>query len=211
VVYISDDGVHSGSWWGGELRRGSGVAATEAREVGEFRRIASSGSIDVAVRCGQPVAISVTADDNLLPYLETEVRDGVLQVEMKSGSYSFEVQPRVEVRVPSLEGLAIEGSAGATIDGLDQPSLELSIAGSGEIEAAGKVERLFVSVAGSGGVGLFDLASQEAAVSISGSGKVEVRAERSLQATVSGSGDVFYRGSPRVIANVSGSGSVRGR
>jgi hypothetical protein len=129
---------------------------------------------------------------------------------MKSGSYSFDDQPRVDVSVPALDGLALEGSADASLEGLDQPSLELSIAGSGEIRAAGRVERVFVSIAGSGDVGLFELASQEAVVTISGSGEVEVRAERSLRATVSGSGDVVYRGAPAVTANVSGTGSVRG-
>ena len=80
--------------------RGSGVLKTEARTVGEFKRISSRGSADVAVKIGSPASVEVTADDNLVQYVTTEVKDGTLEIGMKSGSYHFSKGLKVAIRRP---------------------------------------------------------------------------------------------------------------
>ncbi|MEM9413616.1 MAG: DUF2807 domain-containing protein, partial [Planctomycetota bacterium] len=57
---------------------GSGVMMTEARAVGEFQKIKLSGSGSVIVQCGNENSLTVTADDNLLEWIQTEVRGDTL-------------------------------------------------------------------------------------------------------------------------------------
>jgi hypothetical protein len=189
--------------------RGSGVPKTEERQVGEFSRIQVRGSTDVVVSVGPATKVSVTADDNIVGHVTTEVDGDTLEISMKSGNYSTKTDTVVHVAMPRLEALGISGSADATIEGMSGGSLDLSITGSGDIEARGRVDELEASISGSGDMSLYGLESQRAEVSITGSGDIEVNAKESLDASVSGSGDIRYRGQPKTTKKaVHGSGDI---
>ena len=160
---------------------GSGKSATEARDVPNFTAARLEGSGQVLVTVGSPRSVSVTADDNLLPLVLTEVEGSTLRLGFKPETGVRTVTPLVfRVTVPSLSGLAIAGSG--------------DIVGRSPI----RTDRLSLRIGGSGSIRVELAASQVAAV-IQGSGSIEVsgRAE-SQEIQILGSGAVAYRGSPRV-------------
>src|SRR5690242_17888397 len=57
---------------------GSGVRKTEKRELKSFNAIDTTGAYEIAVTCQQPAGFEIEADDNILPLIKTEVRDGIL-------------------------------------------------------------------------------------------------------------------------------------
>jgi len=212
VVLDGDSDWGHGHWssdHSSNALRGSGVSKTETREVGDFRRIEVSSGADFDIQVGPAPSLSVTGDDNLLAYHVTEVRDGTLVVEMKSGSYSPKVRPKMVATVPALESVTVRGSSDMEISGLAGESFAVSVAGSGDIRAIGKVGSVSARITGSGDLDLDELEAREASVEISGSGDVDVWATESMTASISGSGDVGYKGDPpRVTKSVAGSGSV---
>lgn len=198
----------SDSWVSPE-HQGSGVARTEPRAVSGFKRIEIQGSADVVAAIGPATEVAITADDNLLQFVRTEVSGDTLVIDMQDGNYDFDVDLVVHVVTPELESVKIEGSADVDLTGLHGQILAIDIQGSGAVKATGSVDRLAVSISGSGDMNLFDLQAREARVEISGSGDVEVFASEKLEAHVSGSGDVRYRGEPKSChTRVDGSGSV---
>ena len=218
--------------------RGSGNSATEARSLPAFQAIALSGSMDLVVRQGTQ-AVQVTADDNLLPLLETVVepgRDGATLVvrwqKQDRGSYlQSKSRVRVTVSVPKLTAvaasgsgdialesvntpalrLALSGSGDARLPGLTAGELEVAISGSGDVSGSGSATRLKIGIAGSGDVRLADLKADEVTVSIAGSGDAAVSAAKTLSVSIAGSGDVSYSGDAVVKQSVAGSGSVKRR
>jgi Putative auto-transporter adhesin, head GIN domain len=191
---------------------GSGRPATVVCAVGDFHAVEVQGRADVVATVGGATHVELTADDNLLERFRIEVRDGTLVVEMKDGSYSFEVHPVVTVATPRLDAVRIRGSGDASIEGLEGGAFEAEIQGSGDVRATGRVERLTATVRGSGDLELGGLEARAADVRISGSGDVEVCATGSLDAEIHGSGDVVYRGAPEHLSTVvHGSGSIRRR
>lgn len=198
-------GGSSCSW---QSIHGSGIAATETRQVPAFRRIEIHGSAQLVARVGEPQSLTVTCDDNLISYVETEVRGDTLEIGLKPGSYSFHSDLEIELSVPELQSLAIHGSADADISGLSGASFEVAVSGSGDVRALGSVERLSASIFGSGDLDFFGVSARQAEVSISGSGDIAVQASERLEAMISGSGDVRYRGNPSATISVSGSGTV---
>ena len=214
ILVVDGDSDWHGPHWHSEGKnsiRGSGVSKTETRTIGDFKKVEINGSCDVSVSVGSAAGLTVTADDNFLEYIVTEVRDGTLVVEMKSGSYSPSVHMKVYATVPSLAALAIRGSADADVTGLSGDRFELSIEGSGDAKASGKVGAVVAKVAGSGDVNASNVEARDATVEVSGSGDVEVWATDSLTVSIAGSGDVGYKGEPKVTKSVAGSGSVRKR
>ena len=57
---------------------GNGNIIKDVREVGNFTAIASGGSWDVVISYSTDKTVVVEADENLLPYIKTEVEDGKL-------------------------------------------------------------------------------------------------------------------------------------
>lgn len=213
--------------------QGSGKPATESRAIGEFDAVATSGSMNLEIRQSAKEAVSVTADDNLLPLVETIVDGRTLQVRFKRGE---SIHPRTTVRVVvdvvKLNAVSSSGSGDVTIDGLKTPLLKLSlagagdaklkalnadalevrVAGSGDVRGDGIARQVKLAIAGSGDVALAELIADDVTVSIAGSGDAQVTANKSLTATVAGSGDIQYRGNATAIkTSVMGSGSITKR
>jgi hypothetical protein len=216
IFVLDGDGHWDGTYWhGGHHRdtiRGSGVSKSESRPVSEFRRIEVTCSCDVSVAVGTVASLNLTGDDNLLPYIVTEVREGTLFVEMKSGSYSPQVGLNLVATAPALESVVVRGSSDVDVAGLAGDRFSIEITGSGDAHATGKVGTVTARISGSGDLHLADLEAREANAEISGSGDIEVWATEALGASVSGSGDVTYKGDPtRITKSVAGSGHIRKR
>ena len=214
----------------GPATDGSGTPATESRDVGDVTEVALVGVGDLVVVPGERTKLVVTADDNLLPLLETKSEGGKLTLGVKSG---HNVNPKTPITftlvVDRLERLSITGSGNAAGEGLTGEKLELkvsgsgnvsmtgldykevsaTISGSGEMTLGGTAERLTSTISGSGDVNAKELKAATGDVTVSGSGDVTLWATGELKARVSGSGDVRYKGSPRVDQKVSGSGTVK--
>lgn len=211
---------------------GSGKQATESRTVAEFQGVALSASADMVVRQGAQ-QISVTADDNLLPLLETVIEPGkdgpVLHVRWKKGTNIYRSgKVLVQVSTPKLQTLAVAGSGDVKLETFTTPVLNVSIAGSGDarlealttddlgvrisgsgdIVGKGSAGKLNIGIAGSGGVKFADLRADDVKISIAGSGDAAVNAQKTLAVSIAGSGDVTYTGNPSVKSSVAGSGSV---
>jgi hypothetical protein len=213
--------------WGGPTVAGSGTVVTETRRVTGFDRIEIGGDFDVTVIQGSTPSLTLTGDDNLLPLVRTEVRDGSLVVEPEK---DFRSSRDIEVAIstPSLRGISSSGSWEVAVTGIRSSEFRAAVSGSsemaaegdfgvlaasvswsGEIAMEGTAETIDASVSGSGEMDLARVRARSANVRVSGSGDVRVFATEGLNASVSGSGDVVYGGSPRVSREISGSGSVR--
>lgn len=222
-----------GAWPGSaraERVEGSGEAATELRSPGEFDSLQTQG-FTVTVRQGPAPAVSVQADRNLLPLLETVVENGqTLHIRWKRGtSLKTVVRPVIQVTVTQLRSLQVQGSGELLADGLRQPQLRaqisgsgkvrlndvtierlaLEVAGSGDIGGSGQATQLAVKIAGSGDVKVPQLRAEDVSVRIAGSGDADVQAQRTLEVSIAGSGDVRHTGNATVQTKVAGSGSIK--
>ncbi len=212
--------------------QGSGNLATESRAVSDFDEVALTGIGNVTIRQSGEEALKVTADDNLLPYIETEVKDGVLVIGVSEAIRPKSLNPSkllaFDLQVKELESLqlagvgnfevlAVEadrleiilsGAGDISVDDLEAEKLAVRFSGIGNIELAGKVIEQEVVLSGLGNYNASDLESEDAAVAFSGAGSAGLWAAESLDIQKSGLGDVDYYGSPMVSQHISGLGKV---
>src|SRR5438045_6039529 len=95
----------------GPAVRGSGVVASESRNVSGFSQVRVDGSGDVVIDQTGTESISVESEDNILPLLETRVSDGVLHVGTTPNVNIHPTRPvRFHVAVKTLTGVGISGS-----------------------------------------------------------------------------------------------------
>ena len=190
--------------------RGSGSMATESRDVSGFDQVDLSGSGTVLIAVTGTESLTIEAEDNILPLLTTEVRNGRLELGSKQN-----ISPTREIvytiTVVSLEAVAVSGSGSVTATNIDAEAFNVEISGSGTVVPEGVSESLDLSISGSGVFEGEALLSAAGTVSVSGSGDAVVNVTDDLDVKVSGSGNVEYLGDPRVSVSISGSGDVSRR
>lgn len=218
-----------GGWGFGFGIRGEGPVNTESRSVGDFHAISAQIPGVVEVRISDTYSVEVQAQENLLPILKTEVKNGKLRIYFDENVSNAD-DLKIRVSAPSFDAfemagsgrletfdpirgnqldLSIAGSGEIILPEADVQNINCDIAGSGEIEVSGRATDSKFGIAGSGDINAKNLVSERAKASISGSGTVTCNASQTLKAGISGSGDVYYSGTASVDSDISGSGSVQ--
>jgi hypothetical protein len=189
---------------------GSGKVVSESRTVSGFTKIDLSGAGDVIIEQNGTEALTIEAEDNLIPKLTSEVVNGTLRLGEKSNLTIHLTKPvTYRVSMKDVSGLMISGSGTVTAATITAPSLAVDLTGSGKITVGGTVDQQDLAISGSGEYQAKDLQTKIASVEISGSGNATVTVNDKLDAQISGSGQLTYYGNPpQVTQEVSGSGRV---
>jgi Putative auto-transporter adhesin, head GIN domain len=194
---------------GCSITTGSGTVTTESRPVSGFSAVEISGVGELSIEQTGTESLSISAEDNVLPLLTSEVSGGTLKLEKKRNAFLRTTKPiTYTVTVKDLTALAISGSATVRASQLKTPSLRVDISGSGKVTAAGTADDQKLEVSGSGSYEAADLTGKSATIDISGSGDANVNVSEMLDVHISGSGTVTYSGDPRITQDVSGSGKL---
>lgn len=207
---------------------GNGIRATESRITGSFDKVKSSGSFEVYISKGDEYEVLVSAEENVIPFIETRVIDGILKIEIEDRtSIRNDIPMKIFITMPELRGLKLSGSgtidtdyfecnemdilvsgSGQITTACDTRKLEISISGSGSIDISGNTKNAEFVISGSGNIKAANLTTEDCISKISGSGNVWIQVDNFLEARISGSGSVYYYGEPQIEKNISGSGNV---
>lgn len=212
---------------------GSRVIESETRQVSGITGIDLRYPANITIEQGTDEAVTVTADDNLLPQLSTQVSGGTLTVRSSEPNWNrrvnasqtvevtitvvdlreIHVQTAGSVHVMGLIGdrleVQLEGAGSIELANVDVAELELRLDGAGSVKASGSAESLYAQIDGLGSVDAESLETQTAEVHISGLGSAEVRVAQDLTVEIDGAGSVTYHGSPELHQQVDGLGSVK--
>ena len=113
VGVISLAGCNLGSITGGGIT-GSGNLKTEVRQVSNFSQVDFSAVGTLTIEQTGIEGLSITADDNILPILTSDVSNSVLHLGAKDNqNYTTEKPITYLLSVKTLTGLTLSG-AGAT-------------------------------------------------------------------------------------------------
>ena len=210
--------------------KGNGKTINKTRNVGSFDGVGVSGSFDVILVAGNEGKLDLSVEENLEQYLITEVKDGNLKIKWKKGvnirttrstiitvhfknisslamSGSGDITSKDRIKGKSLD-MAVAGSGDIKLE-MDVQTAKSAISGSGDIELSGRAIEFEAAVSGSGDIEAYDLKTEKSELKIAGSGSIGISVEKEIVARVSGSGDIKYKGTPRIEdIKVSGSGSV---
>jgi hypothetical protein len=191
------------------VTRGSGQLATESREVSGFSKVELSGSGELTIQKTGTESLSISAEDNLLPLLTSEVSNDTLVLGAKPNTTILPEQPiTYSVTAKDLTGVAVSGSGNIRVPDLTTTALSISISGSGTITVNGAVNDQDLEISGSGRYEAAQLTSKTVKADISGSDTASVLATDVLDVKISGSGTVSYTGNPQVEQEISGSGKL---
>ena len=189
---------------------GSGNVASENRSLSGFSSVTVEDSANLDVTLGPSESVTIQAEDNILPLIETRVQNGQLVIGTKSYTGISTRRPvHVMVTMKVLKSVTLRGSGNIEVSQMAGEHLVVNLPGSGNITVTGTAANLNVNLSGSGNVYCEELKAKSARVTLNGSGEVEVFADQNLDARMRGSGTIRYSGNPaQVSKNITGSGSI---
>lgn len=217
----------------GNFLRGSGKVISEERQVSSFHSVDFSGTGEVTLIQGDQEGVTVEMEDNLLPYLKTEVVNRVLHIGFDDDGVLRSFQPtrpiKYEVRVKDLSSIRTSGAINVNMDSLSSTDLRIDISGTGSIMIndlkaeklsgnlsgatklvlAGSVLEQKIDLSGSCTFDASELESKKAKLTASGASDMKVWAHDELDLNLSGSSNVVYYGTPKLTQEVSGSADIK--
>jgi Putative auto-transporter adhesin, head GIN domain len=199
-------GCNSG--FGGTVT-GSGNVKTESRNVSGFQAVSLSGVGNLTIDQNGTESLTVEAEDNLLPYIQTDVQGNRLIIGSKDNTSLNPTKPiNYRLTVKDLNSIDLSGAGKITGADINTPKLMVNVSGAGDITLTGKADSQDINLSGAGNYHGDNLAGKDVKITTSGAGSAVVQVSDTLDATVSGAGAVRYIGDPQVKQNVSGAGSV---
>jgi hypothetical protein len=175
--------------------KGSGVAKTETREVGDFTELDVSAAMNVELTVGPETKFEITADDNLLEHLKSEVSNGKLKVHFDT-STSSKIGVKIKATTPSLKAYHGSGATTAKIEGVKAESFKIDLSGASNCTVVGTADKLVVECSGASNVKADKLVAKTVKARASGASSIEANATEEVNAHASGASSIRYSGKP---------------
>ncbi|ALI99109.1 head GIN domain-containing protein [Rufibacter tibetensis] len=205
---------------------GNGNFKTESRKVSTFTGLRVSGGFEVVLTQGTAESLKLEAEENILPFIESTVQDGILHIKTKPGIKNAK-RLKAYVTVKDLKSLNLSGgiklTSANTINGtslkfdfsgginvemaLQVKELIANIAGGTDITLRGRAETVKLDLAGAASLKAVDLKTDYFTIDAAGASNAQVNVSKELHVEAAGIVSVGYKGSPKI--NHSGMGKVR--
>lgn len=214
-----------------ETIQGSGKATTMEVAVEPFTAIEAQAVIAARVVVeGDATKVTIHGDDNIVPLVIAESREGTLRLGMKPDTSIRPVTPLlVEVTTPSLTSLKatgaaqvtvsggmtadrasieVDGAAQVTVEDLTAQDLNIEASGAGQATIQGTAKSVRVAAGGAAKVLADKLQAETAHVEASGASEIAVNASQDVSGEATGASTIRVLGDPP-RSNVNGSAAAR--
>lgn len=216
----------------GETVGGSGTVIEEARTVSDISGVELALPGTLHITTGGSESFRIEADDNLMTYIQTDVRAGKLVIESRQGADLRSTHPiNYYLTVTDLSSLVTSSDGNIEIGDLQSGSFSITISSSGNVSISGlDCKSLGVKISSSGNVKIAELKADSITVDISSSGNLDIQKGKvqtqdinisssgeyrardlesvSANANLTSSGDATIRVSDRLTGRLSSSGNI---
>ncbi|MEX1247998.1 MAG: head GIN domain-containing protein [Anaerolineales bacterium] len=195
---------------------GSGNLVTETRDLGQFSSIDIQYPSDVVVRLGDSETIAITADDNLMPQLVTQVSGDRLVIRTEERNWAQRVNAsetvQIIVTLTDLQKVDFNSAGSLVVESLAADQLEFSLNGAGSVTLNGvTAEEVAFRLDGAGSATLIGVDLGKLTLRLDGAGSVDATGNvDELDVRIDGLGSMNAEGltAQTATVNVNGLGSA---
>lgn len=191
--------------------KGDGKIISQYRALTAFSELNLLGNYMVTVNADQSTDnMEIKTDENIQPYLESELKGGALTIKVKKG---YQIEPTAPIQIvinnKTIKRVNLDGKNIITLTGLSGDAFTLNIKGSGAAVLKGSLNNAFYNISGSSSVNAANLESHEVKVKILGDAKVIINVKKKLDVYINGAGQVTYFGQPPIVnREIYGTGKI---
>jgi len=189
---------------------GSGNLATETRAVGGFNAVSVGGAGHLILERTGVESLQITAEDNLLPLIQSELVNGELVLGFVPGvNVRTTREVLYRVTAASLAGLSVSGASRAEAFGISTEDLTSNISGASTVTAVGTAAFHRLTISGASNLEAPDLESRDVIANASGASRALIRVSDTLTADASGAALIQYIGFPVVDDTATGGAAIQ--
>jgi hypothetical protein len=188
--------------------RGNGQITTDQRTIASFSEIEANGAFQIEWRSGAP-ALSITTDENLLRYIDSEKVDDRLRLHSARNLWPTH-GIKVVASSPTRYAARLTGATRLTATQLSGGKFAVESSGAATVMLDGAVDKLLADMTGASELKAGSLQTKTAELSATGAADADVAVSDTLKVSITGAGKVTYFGNPLSIEkHITGAGSVR--
>jgi hypothetical protein len=197
----------------GFMRAHAGVVANENRPVeAQVVNIVMSGSIDLVLQQANTPSMVIKGDASMLSRVTSKIEGNTLFLGTRGLIITTRQPLVVELSLPNLEKLQMQGSGDSTVKGFRGNFLNMETRGSGDLRFEGEYQQVKAISAGSGDIKLVVLNNDKLEITLQGSGDAFVKGQsKALSAKLTGSGDLDASSLKANEVTVDSTGSANSR
>jgi hypothetical protein len=186
---------------------GAGPQTTEARSVGPFTMVDVNNGIRLTVHIGPAESVKVTAQQNIVPMIATQVEGETLRIS-STGSFMSLEPVAVTVVTPSLDGITVGGGSNATITDLAAAELTAKLTGGSVLTASGTAANLNLDLTGGSRAEVEGVEAGTVAVDLTGGSIAVVQASDEVSGRATGGSHLTVEGQGSVTVEATGGSEV---
>lgn len=204
--------VHAGE------SRDYGPKQTEQRDLSGFTGVDAGGVFDIDIEYGEEYSVSIQAGQELLPLIDTKVRDESLQIKFNK-SVRDVGDVNVRIIMPELDHLDLSGASSVVVgqgfkttkfkvdmSGAASCQLEIianklvaDLSGASDLELSGSADVFDLEGSGAADIDAEDFVTNNASVDLSGASDAHLNVSGELVVDASGASDVWCVSTPSQI------------
>jgi hypothetical protein len=212
---------------------GSGNLENQQYDLADFTEVEIGSAFEFEVKQSSSYSINITADDNVMEYVQVSKDGQTLKIRLRTGIGIFlgpvSATLKASVSMPQLHGLTASGASHGTVSGFSSAedldvtvsgasrvtgditahNVQFGISGASTIQLEGSANDIDANVSGASHLSLDEFVVNNADVNFSGASSGTVNLNGRLDANLSGASTLWYIGEPTSTdINTSGASTV---
>ncbi|MCW4053650.1 MAG: DUF2807 domain-containing protein [Candidatus Bathyarchaeota archaeon] len=185
---------------------GSGNLVTNEEFISDFTSVDAGSGFNVEISQSSSYSVLVTADDNIMDYVDVSKSGDILKVGVNWGVSFSSVTLKVEITMPNIQGLELSSGSKGKIEEISSTDpISIILSGGAQLVGFGEAGDLSIDMSSGSHLDFANFTSQNVNIELSGGSQATINLDGILDADLSGGSQLYYLGDP-TLGDIESSG-----
>jgi predicted nucleic acid-binding Zn ribbon protein len=187
---------------------GSGNFVTEEKILSDFTIVDVGSGFNVEISNSSSFSVLVTADDNVMEYIEVSKSGDTLKAGIGWGTSFSSVTLKIKITMPEINRIELSGGSQGKIEDFSSTNpFVIDLSGGSQLTGQGAAGNLTIDASGGSKLHFASYSIQDAYIELSGGSEATINLDGALDADLSGGSTLYYYGDPTLGEIETSSGS----
>jgi len=187
---------------------GSRNLVTKEEQFSDFMVVDAGSGFNVEISKASSYSVIVTADDNVMEYIEVSRSGDALKVGVNWGTSLRSATLKIQITMPAIKRIELSGGAQGKIEDFSSSNaFSVELSGGSQLTGEGSAGELSVDASGGTQLHFADYSVQDANIELSGGSQATIYLDGTLDADLSGGSQLYYYGNANLGEIETSSGS----
>jgi hypothetical protein len=187
---------------------GSGNLVTEEKILSDFTIVDVGSGFNVEISNSSSFSVLVTADDNVMEYIEVSKSGDTLKAGIRWGTSFSSVTLKIKITMPEINRIELSGGSQGKIEDFSSTNpFVIDLSGGSQLTGQGAAGNLTIDASGGSKLHFASYSIQDAYIELSGGSEATINLDGALDADLSGGSTLYYYGDPTLGEIETSSGS----